>query len=83
MYHFYDIIETMEEIYKNFETKRAEALKQLETKEGELGPEKEKEILKEVVVERISTAQPLPTTQQQAIVQKAPAIKRRAERKTN
>lgn len=75
MYHFYDIIETMEEIYKNFEAKRAEALKQAEAKEGELSPEKEKEILKEVVVERISTAQPLPTAQQQAVVQRAQQLK--------
>lgn len=65
----------MEEIYKNFEAKRAEALKQAEAKEGELSPEKEKEILKEVVVERISTAQPLPTAQQQAVVQRAQQLK--------
>lgn len=65
----------MEEIYKNFETRRAEALKQAELKEGELAPETEKQILKEAVSERITAAQPIPPAQQQIVVQKAQQIK--------
>jgi len=65
----------MEEIYKNFETRRAEALKQAELKEGELTPETEKQILKEAVSERIITAQPISPAQQQIVVQKAQQIK--------
>ena len=61
-----------EEILKNFEAKRAEVLK---SKEGILSPEQEKEILKEAVLERIKTSQPLPPIQQQAIQQKAQDIK--------
>lgn len=65
----------MEEIYQSFEAKKAEALKRVEAKEAELGTEKEKEILKEAVTERISTAQPLPPAQKQAIAQKAQQLK--------
>jgi len=58
----------VEELYKQFERKRAEALKQPEFKEKELTPEQHKEILKKGVSERIKTAQPVPPTQEQAVV---------------
>jgi len=64
----------MEEIYKNFEAKKAEALQQPENKEGELSPEKQKEILKEVISERITTAQPV-ISQQQVAAQTAQKLK--------
>lgn len=64
----------MEEIYKNFEAKRIEALKQFEGKEAELSAEKQKEILKEAVSERIATAQPA-INQQQAAAQTAQKLK--------
>ena len=63
-----------EEIYKQFEKKRAEALKQPGFKEKDLTPEKEKEILKEAVSERITNAQTFQPTQQQAAVQNAKQI---------
>lgn len=62
----------VEEIYKKFEKKKAEAVKQPEFKES---PEKDKEILREAVSERISQAQPPTGAQQQAVVQKAKQIK--------
>jgi len=65
----------MEEIFKNFEAKKAEVLKQSEAKETELSLERQKEILKEVVDERISIVQSIPTGQQQAINQTAQKIK--------
>lgn len=55
-----------EEILKNFEQKRAEALKVLESKEAGLSPEKQKEILKDVVSEKIQTIQPSRVNQQVA-----------------
>ena len=55
-----------EEILKNFEQKRAEALKALESKEAGLSPEKQKEILKDVVSEKIQTIQPSQVNQQVA-----------------
>lgn len=64
----------VEEIYKEFEKKRAEILREPEAKE-KLPPEKEKEILKEAVYERIQTAQPIPPAQQKVIIQKAQEIK--------
>jgi len=64
----------MEEILKSFEAKKAEALTQPELAGEELSPEKQKEILKEAVSERISGAQPTPTVQQVA-AQKAQEIK--------
>ncbi|MFZ5559478.1 MAG: hypothetical protein ACOZAL_01650 [Patescibacteria group bacterium] len=64
----------VEEIYKEFEKKRAEILREPEVKE-KLPPEKEKEILKEAVYERIQTAQPIPPAQQKVIIQKAQEIK--------
>jgi len=53
----------VEQIYKKFEKKRIEALKQPETKE--LTPEKEKEILKQVVSEEIAQTQPIKTDDNQ------------------
>lgn len=64
----------MEEIYKNFEAKKAEALQQPENKEGELSPEKQKEILKEAISERITTTQPV-ISQQQTATQTAQKLK--------
>jgi DNA-binding transcriptional MerR regulator len=55
-----------EEILKNFEQKRAEALKVLESKEAGLSPEKQKEILKDVVSEKIQAIQPSRVNQQAA-----------------
>ena len=55
-----------EEILKNFEKKRAEALKVLESKEAGLSLEKQKEILKDVVSEKIQTIQPSRVNQQVA-----------------
>lgn len=55
-----------EEILKNFEQKRAEALKSLESKEAGLSLEKQKEILKDVVSEKIQTIQPSQVNQQVA-----------------
>ena len=64
-----------EEILKNFEAKKAEILSQPETAERELSLEKQKEILRQAVSERITTAQPVSPAQQQAAVQKAQQIK--------
>lgn len=69
-------METMvEKIYKEFEKKRADILKQPEFKEKELTPEKEKEILKEAVSENIQTVQPVSDDQQQITAQTAQQIK--------
>jgi hypothetical protein len=65
----------VEELYKQFEQKRAEALKQPEFKEKELTPEQHKEILKEGISERVKTAQPVPSTQQKVVIQKIQQIK--------
>ena len=64
-----------EEILKNFEAKKAEILGQPETAERELSLEKQKEILRQAVSERITTAQPVSPAQQQAATQKAQQIK--------
>jgi len=63
----------VEEIYKSFEKRKAEALKHPEAKE--LVPEKEKEILREAVVERIKKPPTIPPAQQKVIIQKAQEIK--------
>ena len=64
-----------EEVLKKFEQKRAEVLKQPEFKEGELSKEKEKEILREAISERIEKVPPLLPAQQKAIAQKVQQIK--------
>ena len=64
----------VEELYKQFEKKKAEALKQPGFKERELVPEKEKEILKQALSERIQKVQPTPPAQQKVAVQKAQQI---------
>lgn len=69
----------VEELYKQFEKKRAEALKQPEFKEKEITSEKQKEILRQAVSERIQKTQPVPPAQQQVVVQKVQQI--RAESK--
>lgn len=68
-----------EEILKKFEQKRAEVLKQLGFKEGELSKEKEREILKEVTGERIQKAQPLPPGQQKVVAQKVQQIRKQSK----
>jgi len=65
----------VEELYKKFEQKRAEVLKQPEFKEKELTPEQHKEILKEGVSERIKTAQPVSLAQEQVVVSSVQQIK--------
>ena len=65
----------VEKIYKEFEKKRADVLKQPEFKEKELTPEREKEILKQAVSENIQTIQPISDDQQQATSQTAKQIK--------
>ena len=52
----------VEELYKKFEKKRAEALEQSEIKE--VSPDKEKEIIREVVKEEIQKTQPVPANDQ-------------------
>lgn len=64
----------MEEIFKNFEAKKAEILKQSETQEVELSAEKQKEILKNAVYEKVMSATYTPV-QQQAAQQQAQKIK--------
>jgi hypothetical protein len=53
----------MEKIYQDFERRKMEAMKLPEFKEKELGPEKEKEILKEVVSQHIEEAQVAPASE--------------------
>lgn len=64
----------VEELYKQFEKKKAETLKQPGFKEGELVPEKEKEILKQALSERIQKVQPTSPAQQKVAIQKAQQI---------
>ena len=63
----------VEEIYEKFEKKRAEALKQPETKE--LTPEKEKEILKEAISDHVQKAKPVSDDQQKTIAAVTQKIK--------
>ena len=65
----------VEKIYKDFEKKRAEVLKQPEFKEGEITKEKEKEILKEAVSEQVQKLQPVSGDQQKAVVATSQQIK--------
>lgn len=63
-----------EEIYKKFEKRKAEILQEPETKEKELTLEKQKEILKETVLEQISKVQPVSDGQQKATDQSAKQV---------
>lgn len=63
-----------EEIFKNFEQKRVEALKSSEFKDIGLSPEKQKEILKEIVSEKIQATQLSQTNQQ--VVQKVQELQK-------
>jgi len=56
----------MEKIYQDFERRKMEAMGLPEFKEKELGPEKEKEILKEVVSRHIEEAQNAPAPNKSA-----------------
>ena len=57
----------MEKIYQDFEKRRLEAMNLPELKDKEIGPEKEKEILKEVVSKHIEEAEALPVSNHQTI----------------
>lgn len=63
----------VEEIYEKFKNKRAEALKQPETKE--LTPEKEKEILKQAISEHVQKAKPVSDDQQKSVAATSQQIK--------
>lgn len=65
----------MEEILKKFEAKQAEALNQLDKKEGKLTPEKQKEMLRESVNEKIAENISVAPTLQQIIQQTAVKLK--------
>lgn len=65
----------MEEILKKFEAKQAEVLGRLEQKENALTPEKQKEILKEAVNERIAENISLAPAVQQVVQQTATSLK--------
>jgi hypothetical protein len=65
----------MEEILKNFEAKRTEALGRVENKEGGLSVEKQKEILKEVVSEKIAETPSISPVSQQVVQQATVKLK--------
>jgi len=65
----------MKEVYKEFEKRRSEMMRSPEFKDKELGPEKEKEILKEVISETIKQAEELPLAEKTEITQKAAQLK--------
>ena len=65
----------MEEILKKFEAKRAEELNKPEQKENVLSPEKQKEILKEAVDEKIAEIPIVSTVRQQVVQQTTVKLK--------
>jgi hypothetical protein len=65
----------VEKIYRDFEKRKLETMSSPEFKDKEIGPEKEKEILKEVVSEHIREAQTVSVSSQQAITQNVNQIK--------
>jgi hypothetical protein len=65
----------VEKIYRDFEKRKLETMSSPEFKDKEVGPEKEKEILKEVVSEHIREAQTVSVSSQQAITQNVNQIK--------
>lgn len=65
----------MEKIYRDFEKRKLETMNSREFQDKEIGPEKEKEILREVISEQISEAQAASVSDQQAITQNAKQIK--------
>ncbi|HNU96715.1 MAG TPA: hypothetical protein PLF70_00675 [Candidatus Portnoybacteria bacterium] len=65
----------MEEILKKFEAKRAEELNKPEQKENVLSPEKQKEILKEAVDEKIAETPIVSTVRQQVVQQTTVKLK--------
>jgi hypothetical protein len=64
----------VEKIYGDFEKRRLEVMNSPDFKDKEIGPEKEKEILKEVVARHIKEAQSIPLSDQQ-VTQGANQIK--------
>jgi len=65
----------MEKIYRDFEKRKLETMRSPEFQDKEIGPEKEKEILGEVVSEHIGEARAASVSDQQAIIQNASQIK--------
>ena len=65
----------VEQIYKDFERKKAELVKKPEFREQELSPEKEKEILKEAISEHVQKTQISPGPQPKIVAQKTQQIK--------
>jgi hypothetical protein len=65
----------VEKIYQDFEKRRAETIGSPEFKDKEIGPEKGKEILREVVSEHIQEAHAVSSSNQQVISQNASQIK--------
>ncbi len=65
----------MEEILKKFEAKKVEALGQVDNKEGELSVEKQKEILKEAIDEKIAESFSIAPVLQQVAQQTAVKLK--------
>ncbi len=64
----------MEEIFKKFEAKKAEVLRQAENQEVELSMEKQKEILKDAVYEKVKNAT-YTASQQQTVQQQVQKLK--------
>ncbi len=65
----------VEEIYKKFEKKRAETLRQPEFKEKEITKEKERDLLVEAMSEYLEKAPAPSPAQQKVVAQKAQQIK--------
>ncbi len=65
----------MEKIYKKFETRKAEAIAAREGREEEFGPEKDKEILKEIVSEEFQEAEKVVLPEEKEIKKSAEQIK--------
>ena len=65
----------MEKIYRDFEKRRMAAMNLPEFKDKEISPEKEREILKEVVAKHIEEAQTAPVSSQQAVTQNVNQMK--------
>jgi polynucleotide 5'-kinase involved in rRNA processing len=65
----------VEKIYRDFEKRKLETMNSREFQDKEIGPEKEKEILAEVVSEHIEKARVVSVSDQQAVIQNASQIK--------
>lgn len=65
----------VEELYKKFEQKKAEVLKQPDFREKEITKEEERDLLKEAMSEYLEKAQPPTPAQQKVVIQKVQQIK--------